>query len=209
MIQYLLFDLDNTLYSCGHGLEDNVMRRIGEFLSVQLGVTPEEAMRIRHERRKHYGTTLEWLKGELNFDDIDTYYRAIHPENEADTLQPDAELRRFLEELPFPKAILTNSPREHVDRILKRLEVPASLFTHIFDMRFNGYQGKPLPAVFQRALSVLGTAPETTLFIDDQLFFIKGYIALGGAGLLLDEENLHPEHSPRIRELRELTRYCV
>jgi putative hydrolase of the HAD superfamily len=208
MIEYLLFDLDNTLYSCRYGLEDNVVRRIGEFLSARLGVTPEEAMRIRHERRKHYGTTLEWLQGELDFVDIETYYRAVHPENEADTLPPDPELRRFLEDLSLPKAILTNSPREHVDRVLKRLEIPASLFIHIFDMRFNGYQGKPLPEVFHRALSVLGTAPETTLFIDDHLFYVEGYLALGGAGLLLDEENIHPEHSPRIRELRELTRYC-
>jgi FMN phosphatase YigB (HAD superfamily) len=74
-------------------------------------------------------------------------------------------------------------------------------------MRFNGYQGKPVPAVFLRALSILGTEPATTLFIDDQLSYIKGYQAMGGAGLLLDETNAHPDHNPRIRELSELTRY--
>ncbi|MDR3304300.1 MAG: HAD-IA family hydrolase [Treponema sp.] len=208
MIQYLLFDLDNTLYSSRYGLERNVVQRIGEFLSVRLGVTPEEALRIRRER-KHYGTTLEWLQAEMDFVDIEDYYRAIHPENEADTLLPDPELRRFLETLPLPKAILTNSPREHVDRVLKRLEIPVSLFTHIFEMRGNGFHGKPQPAVFYRALAALGSAPESTLFIDDDLSYVQGYVALGGAGLLIDEADAHPQFSPRIRELRELTRHLA
>jgi putative hydrolase of the HAD superfamily len=205
MIQSLLFDLDNTLYPAHYGLERNVAWRIGEFLGAYLGVSHEEAMRRRLERMGRYGTTLEWLINDLGFTDIETYYKAIHPENEADTLPPDPELRRFLEGIALPKAILTNSPREHVDRILNKLEVPASLFTHIFELRSNGYKGKPQPEVFYHALEALGSTPETTLFIDDCLPYVESYIALGGAGLLIDEEGAYPEHSPRIRELRELS----
>ena len=41
--------MDNALYSCRHGLEDNVERRLKEFAGAFLGVSPEEAWRQRNE----------------------------------------------------------------------------------------------------------------------------------------------------------------
>jgi putative hydrolase of the HAD superfamily len=205
ILQYILFDLDNTLYSPRYGLEMKVSQRIAEFLAAYLGVSQEEALRQRRERIHSYGTTLEWLMAEKGYTDIEAYYQAIHPAGEADTLSADPELRRFLESLPLPQAILTNSPREHADRILSKLGI-SDLFTHIFDMRWNGFKGKPHEEVFRRALHALGTTPETTLFIDDAPRYVMGFCALGGPGLLMDEENAYPEYPhPRIRDLRELT----
>ncbi|MDR3116121.1 MAG: HAD-IA family hydrolase [Treponema sp.] len=203
-LQYILFDLDNTLYSPRYGLELHVGRRITEFLVAYLGLSPEEALGQRRELFRHYGTTLEWLIAEKGYTDIEAYYQAIHPEGEADTLAPDPGLRDFLESLPLPQGILTNSPREHADRILAKLGV-ADCFTHIFDIRWNGFKGKPHAEAFRRALNTLGTIPETTLFIDDTLRCVSGYRALGGPGLLLDEENRYPAYPyPRIRDLRDL-----
>ncbi|MDR3170884.1 MAG: HAD-IA family hydrolase [Treponema sp.] len=208
MIQYLLFDLDNTLYSARYGLERNVDRRIIAYMASYLGLSLEEAAKQRREGIKFYGTTLEWLRNEKGLSDVEAYYAATHPEGEADTLPPNPMLRSFLESLPLPRAILTNSPREHVDRILNKLEIPEDLFTHIFDIRRNGFKGKPNAEVFYQVLAVLGTKPETTLFIDDYPPYMEGYLALGGKGLLLDEENAYPDYPhPRIRELWELTSY--
>jgi putative hydrolase of the HAD superfamily len=204
MIQYLLFDLDNTLYSGRYGLEDNVGRRIVAYLASYLRVSPEEAVRQRRENIQIYGTTLEWLVAEKGLTDIEDYYRVIHPEGEADSLSPNPQLRNFLQTLSLPMAILTNSPREHADRVIERLAI-GDLFTHIFDIRWNQLKGKPAPEVFYRVLDTLGTKPETTLFIDDMPRYVKGYLEIGGKGLLFDEEDAYPDYPhDRIRTLPEL-----
>jgi putative hydrolase of the HAD superfamily len=204
MIRYILFDLDNTLYSIKTGMEEDFQRRIIAFTSRLLGITPEEALTRRREGITRYGTTLEWLMGDRGFTAIDEYYAAIHPAGEEACIPPDPELRLFLQSLNIPMAILTNSPREHTDRVLARIGI-ADLFTHIFDMRWNGNQGKPLPIAFTRALDALGSAAGNTLFVDDTPRYVRGYLDLGGRGILRDELDRHPDYPyPKIRELREL-----
>jgi putative hydrolase of the HAD superfamily len=207
MIQHILFDLDNTLYSPRYGLEEDMGRRVTAYTAAYLKTSPEEALRRRRECVHAYGTTLEWLMAEEGLCDVEGYYAAIHPAGEEQALTPDPDLRLFLQSLPCPLAILTNSPREHTDRILNRLGIP-DLFTHIFDMRFNGLKGKPRKEVFYRALGVLNAEPENVLFIDDSPTHVESYRALGGRGLLIDYEDDYPDYPhPRIREISGLTEF--
>jgi putative hydrolase of the HAD superfamily len=204
MIEYVLFDLDNTLYSARFGLEDALGRRNIAYVARFLGLTEEEARQERRKRIRLYGTTLEWLMNEKGFTAIEDYYAAVHPPGEEAALVPDPGLRPLLEGLPVPRAILTNSPREHADRILQKLQI-GDLFTHIFDMRWNRFTGKPAPEAFHRALNALGTRPESTLFVDDFPPYIQGYLNLAGKGVLLDEYDAFPDYPhPRIRSLGEL-----
>jgi putative hydrolase of the HAD superfamily len=204
MIQYVLFDLDNTLYSARYGLEDNVNRRIRLFLADYLGVSPEEAWRQRSARIREFGTTLEWLVTEKGFTGVEEYFARIHPEDEADGLPPDPALRDILEALPLPRAILTNSPREHADRIINKLGL-SGLFTHIFDIRGNNFRGKPNPGAYLRALEVMGAEAAEVLFVDDSPSYVEGCRALGAQGVLLDEDDAQPAYpGRRIRHLREL-----
>jgi putative hydrolase of the HAD superfamily len=207
MIQYILFDLDNTLYSARYGLETQVNRRIRHFLASFLGVTTEEAWRQRSERIPEFGTTLEWIITEKGFTDIESYFAFVHPEDETDTLPPDPALRDFLQSLPVPKAILTNSPREHADRVLGKLGL-SGIFSHIFDIRGNGLRGKPRPGSYLRSFEVLGARPGEVLFVDDSPSYVEGCRALGSTAVLFDEYDAWPGYPhPRIRDLRELERY--
>jgi putative hydrolase of the HAD superfamily len=207
VIKYLLFDLDNTLYSARYGLEDNVSLRIREFVSALLGITQEEVRRIRKANMRQYGTCLEWLIAEKGFTDTETYLAAVHPEGEADSLPRDDKLRALLAGIPIPKAILTNSPREHADLILDKLGV-ADLFTGIFDIRQCGYRGKPQKIVFDNALIKLGACAHEVLFIDDNPNNVEVFITLGGKGLLFDENDIHGNCPlPRIRELGQIGEY--
>jgi putative hydrolase of the HAD superfamily len=209
MIQQLLFDLDNTLYSARYGLEKNVGRRIVEYLAGYFGISPEEVVLRRRKRIALYGTTLEWLLAEEGFTDAEAYFAAIHPQDEADALKADPALRDFLEGLELPRAILTNSPMEHAVRVLDKLQI-RDLFPRIFDIRWNGFKGKPQPESFYRTLDALKTTPENTLFIDDYPQYVAGYVAIGGKGLLLDEEDSHRDFPhQRIRELKELSAFLT
>lgn len=207
MFKYLLFDLDHTLYSSSYGLEDNVRRRIKEFNAAFLGVSVEEAWKERMDNIHLYGTNLEWLIAEKGCADVEGYLAAVHPKGEADTLLPDPALREFLERIPIPKAIITNSPREHADLILGKLGFEG-LFTHIFDIRLCNFVGKPHPKFFYKSLDILNVKIEDTLFIDDVPRYVEAFIKLGGNAILYDEKNLLPDFPyPRIQNLRELSAY--
>lgn len=207
MIRHILFDLDNTLYSARYGLENEVSRRVLEYTISWLGLPFEEGKRLWKEGYRKYGTTVEWLMQEKSFTAFNEYQTYIHPENEADPLLPNPELRRFLESLSCPCSILTNSPRFHADRILKKLELEG-VFKNIFDIIGNGFEGKPKASVFFRTLNALELPPEEVLFIDDMPRYVEGYLALGGRGLLLDEMGIHTDYPhERIKSLEELVNY--
>jgi putative hydrolase of the HAD superfamily len=207
MIQAIIFDLDNTLYSSKYGLEKNVASRIRTFIAAYLNLDEAEAAAERRKTFARYGTTLEWLVGEKGFTAVEDYFAAIHPEGEEAGLPPDPALGEFLRALPVKKGILTNSPREHADRILKKLGI-ADLFDQIVDMRANNLQGKPRPEAFYRILKGFGISPEVGLFIDDFPSYVVGYRDLGGPGLLFDEFDTHTDFpGPRIGELRELLQF--
>ncbi|MDR0585629.1 MAG: HAD-IA family hydrolase [Treponema sp.] len=208
-IGYILFDLDNTLYSAGYGLEKAVSRRVSEYIAAFLKLPVEEAWALRRAgiAAGGYGTTLEWLMAEKGFDPraADGYFSFLYPEDEADALSPDPGLASFLASLDVPAAIMTNSPMEHAVRVVKKLGIE-TFFTSIFDIRFHGLKGKPRAEAFTHVLDTLGIKAEHCLFVDDAKAYVEGYRALGGAGVLYDELDEHPEFpGPRVRALREIT----
>jgi putative hydrolase of the HAD superfamily len=207
MIRHILFDLDSTLYSVRWGIEDLFLIRLQEFTSTLLGLPWEECEPIWKDGMKRHGTTLEWLITEKGFTAIDDYYVYLHPENEADSLPPDPELRLFLESLPCPCSVLTNSPLFHAERIIKKLELEG-VFRNLFAIDASGLLGKPHVEAYNRALDTLGLKPEEALFIDDTPRYVNGYIELGGKGILIDENDIHKNYPHgRIKNLKELTRF--
>ncbi len=207
MIGYILFDLDNTLYPSSLGLEEEMSRRIQEFTARHLGVSMAEARKRRQASVDRFGTTLEWLIADEGLTDVETYYAAVHPEGEEERLAPDPDTRAFIQSLPVPVAVLTNSPLEHALRVLRKLAME-DLFTHIFDIRWNGLKGKPREVAFRNALGVIRKEPGEVLFVDDFPSYVEGFVRLGGKGVLLDEGNIHTAYPhPRIRALPELSRF--
>lgn len=204
MIRYILFDLDNTLYPESSILGERFEKGINSFVANYLGISEEEARRQRRERRREFGTTLQWLIQVHNFTDIDDYMDAVHPKRMECYLTKNPALTNIIRSLPVKRSILTNSPREHAERVLSYLEI-LDQFEQIFDLRYNNFVGKPDPAVYSRILEVIQQRPEETLFIDDIPGYLEPFRRMGGHALLIDEMGRHPGGEyPVIQRIDEL-----
>lgn len=187
---HLLFDMDNTLYPASSDMDKGITRRMLECVAEYFHTDIEGAATLRAERIVHYSTTLEWLRAE-GMSDIEGFLRHVHPDNEADELQPQPALRDFLLSLKMPMSILTNAPHEHADRVLSKLGV-ADLFEAVTDIRDAGFNGKPYPDAYLAALKKVDADIDNTLFLDDMQKYTDGWVALGGTAVLVGDKNGKP-----------------
>ena len=207
MIKHILFDLDGTLYSMKGGMDDFFRMRLWGFTSSWLGISLDEYKILWKEAMKVYGTTLEWLIKEKGFKDTEAFFAHVHPESEIEFLPYDPELRGFLENLPVPCSILTNSPIFHAERVIKQLNLEG-VFRQVYAIDDSGLGGKPHPSSYRRALDDFGLKPKEMLYIDDLPRYVEGYINIGGRGLLFDEMDKYKD-SPydRILDIREIVKF--
>ena len=189
-IKHLIFDLDNTLYPCTAKMDSGISQRMMQCVADFFNTTVQEAIKIREKNIANFSTTLEWLQHE-GLKDTERYFDSVHPKNEADELQFDPNLRRLLSLIDLPKTIFTNSPREHADRVLGKLQIQ-DLFDDVCDIRDCNLKGKPYPSAFFTALGKCGGTIEDTIFFDDMRKYTDGFEALGGTAVLVGNKNGKP-----------------
>lgn len=169
-------------------MEQMISQRMLQFIAEFLSIPFEEAARLQKLRRRHYGTTLEWLEVEHKLKDRDAYFSAVHPPAEIAELKPDPNLRDFLLSLQMPMTVLTNAPMIHADRILRFLNIQ-DIFIGIFDISYHHGKGKPHPEAFTNTLAAVHKTIEETVFLDDCPAYTQGFTQLGGQSVLIDEKN--------------------
>ncbi|MCL2008168.1 MAG: HAD-IA family hydrolase [Treponema sp.] len=205
MVRHILFDLDGTLYPMHSGMQEFFRERLLGFTCDFLKLTKEECTPLLNGVRKRYGTTLEWLMKEKDFTDINAFMAYVHPENEVDFVPKNPDLRSLIEGLNLPCSILTNSPLFHAQRVIDFLDLKG-IFQNIFSIDNFEQLGKPHPSSYRRVLDNLNLGPNDVLFIDDFPEYVEGYTAIGGRGILLDENDVYEDYPHcRIKSLRELT----
>ncbi len=194
IVKNIIFDLDNTLYSPTSAMDAGISRRMMDAVADFLGMDLDAASELRHKNVPYYSTTLEWLRSR-GLTDVEGYFAKVHPDNEADELAYDKDLRSFLQSIEQKKIVLTNAPREHADRVLEKLKI-ADLFSAVVDIRACGLLGKPYANSYKIALEKCGGTIDDTIFLDDQYKYTDGFEALGGTALLVGNKNgahLNPE----------------
>lgn len=182
-IEHIIFDLDNTLYPSSGAMDEGITRRMQDCIMKQFNCTREEAISLRHQRIQGFSTTLEWLRSE-GLTDVEGFFAHVHPENETDEIDFNPELRPFLQGIKIPKIIFTNAPKEHAERVLKKLNI-SDLFDSICDIRACSLLGKPYASAYETALKMCNGTIENTIFIDDLQKYTDGYKAIGGTAILL------------------------
>ena len=180
-VKHIIFDLDDTLYPCTSEMNKSISRNMVQFVADFFHLSYDEAVTYRKTHIKGHASTLEWLMSE-GLTDAESYFVAVHPENEAEGLQKAPELRPLLQSLGVPITVLTNAPSEHAERVLSYLGV-RDLFTAITDIRDCKLRGKPYPGSFEIALQRAGGTVADTLFVDDQKKYTAGYENIGGTAI--------------------------
>ncbi len=166
-IQYILFDLDDTLYDYSSGLFAEVRARIEAWMERVLQLPLEEVQSLRRDYLKAYGTTLAGLVRHHPEADRDDYLDAVHQVDVSRFLTPRPELAAMIAALPVKKGIFTNGTADWADRILRQLGIRQH-FGPLIDIRATHYVGKPWPEAYQQALDLLHCAGAECVFVDDQ-----------------------------------------
>ena len=188
---YLIFDLDDTIYQPNSGIWDLIGERIFTFMRQHLPDVPDGAIvPLRDRLLKQYGTTLRGLHEERGID-VQAYLAYVHDLDLSAMLKPDAELRRLLSSLPQKKYIFTNASRGHAKNVLSRMDL-ADLFSGITDVADVQPYCKPMPEAFKLMLDQLKIAdPSTCLYADDNLPNLATAKALGMYPLYVGRKQGH------------------
>lgn len=186
-IQYVLFDLDDTLYPAGAGLMQAISARINAYLVAQLGITPEAADALRRDYYRRYGSSVRALitSHPLNVGEFLAYAHDVDVEGQ---LAPDADLDCLLECVQSPKVIFTNGPRAYAERVLHRLAIQQH-FVHVFDYEFGQYLGKPNAQVYRNVQAALNVSGDALVLVDDRLRNLAPAHELGWTTIWVNPEN--------------------
>jgi putative hydrolase of the HAD superfamily len=186
-VHYVLFDLDETMYPKETGIMDLIGERINEYMSLRLGIHPDDVASLRRRYYERYGTTGRglFLHHEV---DVREYFEFVHDLPVEDILQPDARLDEMLDSLAVEKAIFTNATAEHAERVLRALEVQRH-FGWIIGIVELEYVPKPDVRAYHRALELLRARPKECLLVDDRVRNLSPGHDLGMTTVLVGGED--------------------
>lgn len=197
-ITHLLCDLDNTLYPASSPLAAEMYRRMTAFVGNYLGVSEAEAFQMRKRGFHSHGTTLRWLMEEHGLLDPEPFLQYIHPPQVEQLLTPNPSLAQSIGAVPLIRVIFTNSIEEHAQRVLSFLGL-GKCFERIFDLRYNGLEGKPKRSAYLRVLGDLGIEAKNAVLVDDALSYLEGFSAIGGHCLWMNEDGSGSPQFPTIQ----------
>ncbi len=165
-VEVILFDLDNTLYHPDCGLQEAGDRLITRFISGRLGVTWDEADRIRVRTWRQYGATARGLQVEFGIPQREFLSLSIERVPIERYVEPDPALEAMLRSLPQRLYVFTNATRSYAERTLAALGV-AEHFEEIFDIGFANGRPKPHCDCYRRIIETVGVEPRRVALIED------------------------------------------
>jgi len=202
-LRAILFDLDNTLYDAGEGLQWLGDVRIRQWIEARLGLSEEEADALRVRTWRQYGTTARGLEAEYGLAQAPFYEETIGQIDPREHIRPDPELAAMLEQLTADCYVFTNAPAVYAERVLDALGV-RERFRGIFDIEHSGWHCKPEPEAYRRVLERLGLAPWEVGFVEDNPRNLPPAVELGMYTVLLDNDEGEEQADLRIATVTDL-----
>src|SRR5450755_444796 len=181
-----LFDLDNTLHDASHAAFGEMHVAIGDYVVTHVGVTPEEAQRLREKYWLRYGATLLGLVRHHGVRAAHFLAETHRMPGLEDRLRTSAHDRAALGRLPGRKVILTNAPRVYAMRVLNTLGLTKffDAIITIEDMTmFGALRPKPDARMLRRVAARLGVVPSRCVLVEDTLVHLKAARSIGMRGV--------------------------
>ncbi len=203
MFRFLLFDVDDTLYSPHSGLWEALSERISLFMVERLQIEPSEVPNLRKHFAQNYGTALNGLRHSDYAVDVDDYLSFVHDLPLEKYVQPNPALDSMLSRIPLEKVVFTNSDSAHSTRIMDRLGV-AHHFSRIIDIRALEFTNKPDPLAYQKALTILNVKAQECIFVEDSLRNLLPAKKLGMLTVLVNEDVSLDGVDYRVRSVLEV-----
>lgn len=185
--QYLILDLDNTLYPKKVGLIEHIDQRIDDFLMRRLAMERTAVNKLRSEYYRRYGTTLRGIRENHGIDPLEYFDHAYHVDLRK-FLSPDPRLRSVLQSIPAVKVVFSNSPLDYVERVLEALGI-RDLMDRVFDLTFTEYRGKPDPEAYRMVLDALGAQGNACMMVEDYAVNLAPAKALLMTTVLIDDDH--------------------
>jgi putative hydrolase of the HAD superfamily len=201
-----IFDLDNTLHDYRSGIMPHINRSMTEFLRRDLGLTEEEATRLRQAYWRRYGAT---LVGMMRFHGTDPrrFLEETHrfPELERMVLAQRG-LRHALRRIPGRKLLFSNAPLHYAERVLRVLRIEA-LFDALYCIERARFHPKPSPRGFRLLLRAERLVPGRCVLVDDTLDNLRAAKSLGMKTVWISREaRVPPSVDVRVASVLSLPR---
>ena len=185
-LEFIIFDLDNTLYPRGSGVMEEMGRRIQMWLSSRLGLTWQEAGALRDHYLQRYGTTMGGLMAEQDAD-VNAYLEFVHDISVQDYLEPDPALGEMLERIRLRKALYTNGTCDYAHRVLQALGV-GDQFERVIGIQEVGLRNKFNRDAYELMLGLLETQATSCIMVEDFAGNLQAAKELGMTTILVAGE---------------------
>jgi len=163
----VLFDLDGTLYDSPE-YSERLEQEIARFVSDRISVNLEQTKAVLQERRRELGTLTKTLES-LGIDREDFFESMAARIEPTDYIRSNPSLRSIIETLKkrgFKVALVSNSGRPLVEKILKALGLEQSLFDAVITS--SEVRPKPSPEPFLEALRRTNCEKVDAVYVGDR-----------------------------------------
>lgn len=176
-----LLDMDDTLFEASGGMLHAIHLRMNEFMSARLGISWDEASRLRRAYWQTYGTTFLGLWRCRGIDPRE-FLPATHDFDFSPYIRASGSPREALTGLPGRKIVFTNGPRNYAEAVLEGLKL-TDCFDGIVsstDMRlFGQWRPKPSGSMLKHICAVEGVPTRSAVLVDDSPMNLKAAKAAG------------------------------
>ncbi len=164
-VETWVFDLDNTLYPPHMRLFDQIEARMVNWITNLLGVSEEEANRLRRKYWQTHGTTMSGLMADHNMQP-EAFLVDVH-DIDFSVLDPDPNLRGQIENLPGRKIIYTNGTAPYAENVIEARGL-SGLFDAVYGVEHAGYRPKPEAQAFEKVFATDELRGDTAAMFEDE-----------------------------------------
>lgn len=173
-----LFDLDNTLHDATPHIFPHINRSMTAYVADALGLSFEEAGRVRIDYWQRYGATLTGMMRQHGTEPLH-FLRQTHRFPElASMLVFDRALKAMLRRLPGRKIVFSNAPEHYAEAVLRLLGI-RPCFDAVYSIERLRFRPKPEIQGFLRLLKAERLTASRCIMVEDSPANLRTAKALG------------------------------